>query len=70
MEPVLIGEKASQELREAQAMIAAGQKTIMSIVVAVREAKGLPDTWQATQLQDGKFYFVEPSTAEPEGEQA
>ena len=59
MEPVLIGEKASQELREAQAMIAAGQKTIMSIVVVLREAQGLPDTWQAAQLQDGKFYLVD-----------
>ena len=59
MEPVLIGEKASQELREAQAAIQTAQKIIVTVVSVLREAKGLPDTWQAAQLQDGKFYLVD-----------
>ena len=63
MEPVLIGENAAQELRDAQAAILAAQKSINSIVMVLREALNLPDTWQAAQLQDGKLYLID--TAQP-----
>lgn len=63
-QPVLIGERTSQELREAQVAIQTAQRMIAGIVIALREAKGLPDSWQATQMQDGKYYLVDSTRSE------
>ena len=65
-QPVLIGERTSQELREAQVAIQTAQRMIAGIVIALREAKGLPDSWQATQMQDGKYYLVDSTRSEHE----
>jgi hypothetical protein len=73
--PVLIGEKTTQEIKNAEAtrvqaetIAAQARNTIQSIAIALREAKGLPDTWMPAQMADGRLYLVDSAQAAGEAQ--
>lgn len=67
---IALGERTSAAVREAeaaleqaQAMFKQADARITGIVVAWREAQGLPDTWKLGKTPDGRYFMADQAVA-------